>query len=135
MLTETKAEVSTTRPGRHKRLISSDVIAEYLQRLTEEGGTHNFVILAVASARVTRLIVIDSITEPFRARIFRRFPVEGQQVPGPAPKKVHWTTTAVQTSPVRWIVNKGSFIGELLWQAFVIRGPVRPARRRSGPSP
>lgn len=73
-----------------------------------------FIILSLAAARVTRLVVVDAITQGLRNRVFKHFPVEGQQVPGPAPKGAHWTTTAINTSPIRWIVNKGSFVGELI---------------------
>ena len=50
-MNETKTEVSTTRKERQKRPISSGLIADYLRRLTEEGGTHNFLVLGIDGHR------------------------------------------------------------------------------------
>lgn len=74
----------------------------------------HFVILAIAAARVTRLVVEDAIADRPRKWLLRRFPNEGQYVDGPAPKGAHWRTQAINSQPVRWVVTKGSFVGELI---------------------
>lgn len=74
----------------------------------------SFVVLALAAARTTRLVVVDAIADRPRHWVLKHFPAEGQQVSGPAPKKAHWTTTAINATPIRWVVNRGSFIGELI---------------------
>ena len=53
-----------------------------------------FVLLVFASARVTRLVVTDTITDPFRTWVLRRSPWFGELVSCPWCLGV-WTSTAV----------------------------------------
>lgn len=72
------------------------------------------VILVLASFRVIRFAVEDSLTEPLRQRIFKHSPHEGMHVSQPAPKKARWKTTPINAQPVRFVVTKGGFFGDLI---------------------
>ncbi len=50
-MTDTRTGPAARRQERQKQLITSDLIGEYLRRLTEEGGSHNFLILGVDGHR------------------------------------------------------------------------------------